>query len=356
MLITPQQNNKHHIHAQPFMARLTVKKKKVCHHLHCTIFFIYICMLCKPQTLFTSAIWQVNMEYQNISNDSVFAGPSVGMLTSSTVLGLCCVLGVPGNLAVLIMLAQHLKDGSFTPKLMLSLAVSDLLSLIFLPVWIYALLNGWVFGRGLCKLFSYEVYWSLYSSVLSVTLLSVQRYLQVLYPQRWAKLGRKGQNGLIFGIWASSGALASYALYYRSVEQTKDGLLRCYQDYRNNQGKIIVLLVETLVMFFVPLFSLLCFYLRLHQRISQSASFSSHRLTKLAVRIVVAFFIFSTPCMINNIVFMVVSWESDVSYITGALFFINSCVNPFLYAFSARALRSRSRHSDEPQQIQNETE
>ncbi|ROI27765.1 C-X-C chemokine receptor type 4 [Anabarilius grahami] len=297
------------------------------------------------------------MEDQNISNGSLFAGPPVEMLTSSTVLGLCCALGVPGNLAVLVMLAQHLKEGSFTPKLMLSLAVSDLLSLIFLPVWIYALLNGWVFGRGLCKLFSYVVYWSLYSSVLSVTLLSVQRYLQVLYPQRWAKLGKKGQNGLIFGIWASSGALASYAIYYRSVEQKKDGLLHCYQDYRNNLEKIVVLLVETLVMFIVPLFSLLCFYLRLHQRISRSASFSNHRLTKLSVRIVMAFFIFGTPCMINNVVSMVVSWESDASHnVTGALFFINSCVNPFLYAFSARALRSRIRHSGEPKQIQNETE
>ncbi|XP_067296277.1 leukotriene B4 receptor 1-like [Pseudorasbora parva] len=297
------------------------------------------------------------MEYQNISNDSLFARTPMDVLTSSTVLGLCCAIGVPGNLAVMAMLAQHLKDASFTPKLMMSLAVSDLLSLIFLPLWIYALVNGWVFGRGLCKFFSYVVYWSLYSSVLSVTLMSVQRYLQVLYSQRWAKLGRKGQTGLLFGIWLSSGALASYAFYYRSVEQKKDGIPHCYQDYKNTQGKIFVLLVETLVMFVVPFFSLLCFYLQLHQRLRQSA-IRSHRFTKLSIRIVMAFFIFSTPCMINNIVLMVVPWELEGSHnVTGALFFINSCVNPFLYAFSARALRSRSRQdSDQPQQYQNETE
>ncbi|XP_056103253.1 leukotriene B4 receptor 1-like [Rhinichthys klamathensis goyatoka] len=283
------------------------------------------------------------MEYQNISNGSLFARTSVETLMSSSVLGLCCALGLPGNLAVMVMLAQHLKEDSFTPKLMLSLAVSDLLSLISLPVWIYALLNGWVFGRALCKLFSYLVYWSLYCSVHSVTLLSVQRYLQVLYPQRWAKLGRKGQNGLIFGIWTSSGALGSYALYFRSIKQTEDGFLQCYPDYSNTQEKIVVLFVEILVMFIVPLFSLLGFYLRLHQRISHSAFFNSHRLTKLAVRIVVAFFIFGIPCAINNVVLMVVSWDSNASHdITGALFFINSCVNPFLYAFSASALRSRS--------------
>ncbi|KAL0193508.1 hypothetical protein M9458_011804, partial [Cirrhinus mrigala] len=296
------------------------------------------------------------MEYLNISNSSLFARTSVDELVSSTVLGLCCALGVPGNIAVLLILTQYLKEDSFTPKLMLSLAVSDLLSLISLPVWIYALLYGWIFGQGLCKLFSYVVYLSLYSSVLSVTLLSVQRYLQVLYPQQWAKLGQKGQKGLIFGIWISSGALACYALYYRNVKK-KDGLLRCYQDYTNKQEQIVVLLVETLVLYVVPLFSMLYFYYRLHQRISQSASFRSHRLTKLAVRIIVAFFIFGTPCMINNLVLMAMSWRSSASNnVTGALFFINSCVNPFLYAFSARALRrKRNQHSDQPQQYQNET-
>ncbi|XP_018935819.1 C-X-C chemokine receptor type 2-like [Cyprinus carpio] len=295
------------------------------------------------------------MEYQNISNSSLFARNTLDELISSTVLGLCCALGVPGNIAALVMLAQHIKEDSFTPKLMLSLAVSDLLSLIFLPVWIYAILNGWVFGQGLCKLFSYVVYWSLYSSVLSVTLLSVQRYLQVLYPQRWAKLGQKGQKGLIFGIWTLSGALGSYALYYRNVK--KIGLQTCQQDYTNKQEELVVLLVETLVMFVVPLFSLLYFYLRLHQRISQSVSFRSHRLTKLSVRIVVVFFIFGTPAMINNLVLMAMPWESDVdNNVTGALFFINSCVNPFLYAFSARTLRCRRKqHSDQPQENLNES-
>ncbi|XP_073808315.1 leukotriene B4 receptor 1-like [Danio rerio] len=290
------------------------------------------------------------MDNQNISCDSFFTCISADVLVSSTVLGLCCVLGVPGNLAVLVLLARHIKEGSFTPKLMLSLAVSDLLSLIFLPVWIYALLNGWVFGQALCKLFSYVVYWSLYSSVLSVTLLSVQRYLQVLYPQRWAKLGQKGQKGLIFGIWTLGGTLASYALYFRNVKLKKDGLLHCYQDYTTHHEKVIFLLFENLVMFVLPLCSLLSFYFQLHRRINQSASFRRHRLTKLAIRIVVTFFIFGTPCMINNFVDMAVSWESDISYnVTGALFFINSCVNPFLYAFSARTLLFRL-DSDQPNQ------
>ncbi|XP_065106076.1 leukotriene B4 receptor 1-like [Paramisgurnus dabryanus] len=290
---------------------------------------------------------EMTMENMNVSNNSLVGHTSVGMLVSSSILGMCCVLGLPGNVAVLVMLARHLKEDSITPKLMMSLAVSDLLSLISLPVWIYALLNGWIFGQGLCKFLSYLVYWSLYSSVLCVTLMSVQRYIQVLYSQRWAKLGRSGHNGLICGIWTLSSIFASYALVYRTVKKINEKL-HCFQCYRDNQEKTAILLLETFVMFFVPVLSLLCFYLRLHQRIRQS-TFSSNRLTKLVVRIIVTFFIFSTPCMINNIVQIAVPKKLEVSNnVTGALFFINSCVNPFLYAFSARMLQSKGRqHSDQ---------
>nr|NP_001122286.1 uncharacterized protein LOC100005461 [Danio rerio]AAI63612.1 Similar to rCG22237 [Danio rerio]AAI63614.1 Similar to rCG22237 [Danio rerio] len=294
------------------------------------------------------------MEYQNISNMSSSAGPSVDLLVSSAVLGLCFVLGVPGNIAVLVLLGQYLKDRSFTPKLMFSLAVSDLMSLLFMPVWIYALLNGWVFGQALCKLFSYIVYWSLYCSVLSVCLLSVQRYLQVLHPQIWATLGEKNQSGMISAIWTLSAALGSYALYYRNVKLMKNGLLYCYQDYGDDLEKTVVLSVETVLMFIVPLLSLLCFYFGLHRRVSQSVSFSSHRLTTLAIRIVVTFFIFGIPCMINNIVAIAMPWKSEVNYnATGALFFINNSINPILYTFSARTLLRRgAQQSDQTQDDQ----
>ncbi|XP_073798759.1 leukotriene B4 receptor 1-like [Danio rerio] len=282
------------------------------------------------------------MEYQNISNMSSSAGPSVDLLVSSAVLGLCFVLGVPGNIAVLVLLGQYLKDRSFTPKLMFSLAVSDLMSLLFMPVWIYALLNGWVFGQALCKLLSYIVYWSLYCSVLSVCLLSVQRYLQVLHPQIWATLGEKNQSGMISAIWTLSAALGSYALHYQNVMKKENGLLYCDQYFKKDLGKIMVLIVEALLMFIVPLLSLLCFYFGLHRRVSQSVSFSSHRLTTLSIRIVVTFFIFGIPCTINHFVAIAMPWKSEVLYnATGALFFINNSINPILYAFSARSLLQR---------------
>ena len=70
-------------------------------------------------------------------------------------MGLSFVLGVPGNLSVLRTLVQRWKENNFTITLMLSLAISDLLNLLPLPMWIWALLHDWIFGSVVCKTISY---------------------------------------------------------------------------------------------------------------------------------------------------------------------------------------------------------
>ncbi|XP_072520959.1 leukotriene B4 receptor 1-like [Salminus brasiliensis] len=292
---------------------------------------------------------------QDSSSTNTSLSDSPANLAASSVLGLCFALGVPGNIAVLVLLSRWLKGGSFTPKLLLSLAVSDLMALLLLPVWIYALLHDWVFGLVWCKILSYIVYWSLYCSVLSVTLLSVQRYVQVLHPQKWAKLREHGLNGLVCGIWILSGVLCCYALIQRRVKLEKDGHFRCGAHYRNISEIVATLSWETLVLFVFAFPVLVYFYVRLHRGVSQSASLNTHRMTKLVIRIVATFFIFWLPYHITNIVLIItilLGHENVLRFaeagreITGSLVVINSCVNPFIYAFSARVLRQSTSGTD----------
>ncbi|XP_036454948.1 atypical chemokine receptor 2-like [Colossoma macropomum] len=263
---------------------------------------------------------------------------------TSAVLGLCFVLGIPWNVAGLRILVQRVRENSFTLRIMLCLAVSDLLTLLPLPMWIWALLHDWIFGSVGCKIISYIDYWSIYCNTLCVTLMSFQRYMQVLHPQKWAKLRTRGENGLLCGIWILSGALASYAPVQRDVGCDQYGFQYCYQHFRNDTEKVVSLVLEIL-QFGMCFFLLVFFYYRLHRGVNQSPFFSSNRMTKLVTRIVLAFFIFYILVPIANISIIIAVFLKNENLLESvelfgkvarALTFLNRCVNPCLYTFSLR--------------------
>ncbi|XP_047674769.1 leukotriene B4 receptor 1-like [Tachysurus fulvidraco] len=287
------------------------------------------------------------MQQLNSSNSSLTAPVSTVNLISSSVLAVCFILGVPGNIAVMLRLSGWLKRGSFTPRLMLSLAISDLLTLISLPVWIWAVLHEWVFSLVLCNLLSYMIYLSFYCSVLCVILMSMQRYIQVLHPEKWKKLGRKGKKILLIGIWMLSAVLSCYGLILSNISLDRGGRLQCTLRYRNNAERVLTLTWEIII--FVASFTIVSyFYFQLHRGVNNSAFFSSNSLTKLVTRIVVFFFILWIPNQISDVVIIFAALTGNdsllrsvvsVENVTTVLVFINSCVNPFLYAFSAQALQ-----------------
>ncbi|XP_027018584.2 leukotriene B4 receptor 1-like [Tachysurus fulvidraco] len=286
------------------------------------------------------------MQQLNSSNSSLTASVSTVNLISSSVLAVCFILGVPGNIAVMVRLSGWLKRSSFTPRLMLSLAISDLLTLISLPVWIWAVLHEWVFDLVLCNLLSYMIYLSFYCSALCVILMSMQRYIQVLHPEKWKKLGRKGKKILLSGMWMLSAVLSCYGLILSNISLDRGGRLQCTLRYRNNAERVLTLTWEIII--FVASFTIISyFYFQLHRGVNNSAFFSSNSLTKLVTRIVVFFFILWIPNQISDVVIIFAALTGNdtllrsvvsVENVTTVLVFINSCVNPFLYAFSARAL------------------
>ncbi|XP_076854760.1 apelin receptor B-like [Brachyhypopomus gauderio] len=300
------------------------------------------------------------MQPVNCSNISLPIQVLPEYTAASAVLGLCFALGVPGNIAVLVALLWYVRADHFTPRLMMSLAVSDLLTLLPLPVWIWALLNGWVFGSVACKIFCYVIYWCLYSSILCVTLLSLQRYMQVLHSHKWATLGVRGQNGLLCGTWLVSGVLSSYSLVQRVAGCDQYEIQSCLQLFQSDTEQVATSVWEILVL--VICFStLVYFYVRLHRGVNQSPFFSSNRMTTLLTRIVVVFFIFCSPIPICNVLVIVAVLRKSNSLliianqgseIARAMLFVNSCVNPLLYTFSFRELKRHSpEHVDQVVQI-----
>ncbi|KAL6456462.1 hypothetical protein MHYP_G00350060 [Metynnis hypsauchen] len=268
----------------------------------------------------------------------------LGRVAPSVVMSFCCMVGIPGNVAVIAVLRRqnNTQRESFTLTLILTLAVWDLVSLLLLPFCVYNLQRDWVLGSVPCKLLFFLLHWSMNTSVLTVTLLSIQRYMQVLYPQRWARLGLAGRRSLMLTIWMLGSCIASPSLSLRQVSGGKSA--RCGVDYRSPSVEAAVLLGQSILGFVVPFSILASLYVCLQRRVRQATQWSSSgRMTKLITSIVVSFFIFWTPLHVFNVLSLInllvdsqelrdvceASWD-----LLMALTFLNACLNPFLYAFS----------------------
>ncbi|KAL3052667.1 hypothetical protein OYC64_005239 [Pagothenia borchgrevinki] len=167
-------------------------------------------------------------------------------LVPAVVLSICFLLGVPGNIAVIILKPNWQHLSSLSQSLMLNLAISDLICLLPLPLWIYTLLKGWTLGLVACKLLTYLMLCSLYSSLLSVTLLSLQRYLQVVHRQNI--FDRVGKMRLLVLLWLVTVILSIPALVIRQVIKDQHGT-SCTGTHSPPSQLVAVLLPECLVGF-----------------------------------------------------------------------------------------------------------
>uniref|UniRef100_A0A3B3HTX6 G-protein coupled receptors family 1 profile domain-containing protein n=1 Tax=Oryzias latipes TaxID=8090 RepID=A0A3B3HTX6_ORYLA len=259
-------------------------------------------------------------------------------LVPSVVFFLSFLLGVPGNIAVIIFRPNFQHLSSVSQKLMLNLVVSDLLCLLTLPLWIYAFLYMWTFGPVACKLLTFFVYFSKYGSGLTVTVLSVQRYLLVVHQKNWTY--QMGVRLLLVSI-----ILSIPPLVFRQVI-TNENTTLCESQYSSEAQWITVLLVEGLVgftIFFLVVFS----YTRLQKKVKQAAFFNNPQTTRLVTSIIMSLLVFWVPYHFFNVLSAAAIFLNNEDlfkfcltalYTVKALHAVNSCLNPLLYAFTSHNL------------------
>lgn len=92
---------------------------------------------------------------------------------------LTLLLGVIGNMLILVAILGYKKMKSPTNVFLASLALADLLlCLICIPVKLAELFSfSWTFGWFLCKFVNYMQNVSAVASVLNLTVMSIERYI-----------------------------------------------------------------------------------------------------------------------------------------------------------------------------------
>lgn len=283
-------------------------------------------------------------------------------------LSLCCLVGLPSNIAVIITIARQWNSRmSFTMKLMLNLAVCDSLVLSLAPFGVSGLLKGWTFGLWSCKILTYLIYCAMYGGVLTVTMMAAHHYnaIKSKVPNLSAleRLKAARRQLVIIGLWILAAVFALPILVHQSVE-CKRGSLRCQRTIKSDSIKVTVLMFEVLFGYVLP-FTIItasyCWICKTQLQGGKNVKERKKRMRRLVISIVTAFFLFWTPIHIINLVDISTTLTRESSpdvykqlkvfrRATGDLSktvsILNCCVNPFLYAFASGIVKKKIHHKE----------
>ncbi|XP_072527604.1 apelin receptor 2 [Salminus brasiliensis] len=293
---------------------------------------------------------------------------------------------------------------SVTESLIASLALADLAFVMTLPLWAaYTALDyHWPFGGALCRASSYLVALNMYASVFSLTVLSVERYCAITRSNSNNGMQSRATSRacwVVGSVWVAACGLALPALLLRAVREVhlETGIDSDWLDEEdgsgNGEGGTVVCLCDmdyssvvspdldptareraeliwsaalglksTILGFVLPLIILLLCYCSLGHLLFRHFSLGprpdrqrQRRLLRVIVTLVLAFFLCWLPFHVNKTLSALMEldllpyscgfdrWLVSAHPYAICLGYVNSCLNPLLYACCDPAFRHRCR-------------
>ncbi|XP_042285209.1 neuromedin-U receptor 1-like [Thunnus maccoyii] len=296
------------------------------------------------------------------------------------------MVGVLGNALTCTVILRYRVMQTPTNYYLLSLAVSDLLVLLFgMPLELYDMWQNYPFllGEVGCyfKTFLFETV--CFASILNVTALSVERYLAVVHPLKVKHMTTRAHvKRVIIMLWVLSMvcAVPNTSLHGISVLPPKFGR----QFPRSAMCSLVkppwmyklIILISTLAFFFLPMLIISILYLligmQLHREkvltmVDNRCSFGSDglsrshkqkmckrnvQITKMLCVLVVVFGFCWAPFHVDRLIWNYIdnSFEQHVKIfgyihiVSGVCFYLSSAINPILYNLMSTRFREMFSH------------
>ncbi|XP_028673789.2 C-C chemokine receptor type 4 [Erpetoichthys calabaricus] len=293
------------------------------------------------------------LDYNNFSPCSTDSSKVLGKHFLMAVFPLIFVLGLIGNIMVLWTLIQYVHLKTMTDICLFNLAISDLIVVISIPFWMSMLLATLPISD-VCGFMKAIHMIGFYSSILFVTLMSVDRYLAVVH----AVFAMKART-LVYGTMASAAIwlvaiCASLPEFVFARMTTENGSARCEMSYPMHSAKTWNLIHNSEVNvlgLLIPLGVMIYCYIRIVMVLMKSRIQRRNKAVKLVFMIVFIFILFWVP---YNIAFFFHSLQ-QFGYLnsceatqklvatidaTEMLALTHCCVNPVIYAFAGEKFRN----------------
>ncbi|XP_018425573.1 PREDICTED: C-C chemokine receptor type 3-like [Nanorana parkeri] len=260
-----------------------------------------------------------------------------------------------GNGLILFLLLKFENIKTVTNLFIFNLVVSDLLFTVSLPFWAYYHSYEWIFGDSLCKVVSSMFYVGFYSSILFLTMMTIDRYMAVvhaIYAARTRKLLYVYLASAVIWVTSLLSTIPKFILY-GTRDDVQSGTLCVETGYQVDTirwWKMVGYCQQLLMFFLIPLAIILYCYTLIVVKLYRTKMHNKDKAVKLILIIVLAFFVCWTP--FNAVLFIGLQnlyQESQdgncsntidyVFYVCRNIAYFHCCVNPFFYTFVGTKFR-----------------
>ena len=263
------------------------------------------------------------------------------------------LVGAIGNTMVVITVVKTRKMWDATNIFIANLAISDVFVCVFdLPLSAYyQITDKWIFGEALCHVILPALAVVVYDSTLTLTLISIDRYLLIVFPLK-SKFTVRMAIVFVAIIAVVSLAVASpIALYSKYVIHDDPELnihrLYCIEQWPHPKYRMVYTIVTLLCQYFLPLLAIGILYYLIFRRVRQRPQPISKkrsrkprtRTTKMLVAVVAVFAVTWTPFHLLSLVaelnydLVKGRWYKLSDALLRVLAMSSSCINPILYAW-----------------------
>ncbi|CAO1412877.1 unnamed protein product [Diamesa serratosioi] len=306
-------------------------------------------------------------QVQNITDEPQIFDEELERIVSVSVFilfGLIGIAGLLGNGLVVIVVAFNPMMRSTTNILIINLALSDLLFVIFCVPFTATdyILTNWPFGNFWCKFVQYMIVATCHGSVYTLVLMSLDRFLAVVHPISSISI-RTEKNAIIAIIFAWFLIFTSaipVAITHGEVSYVHKGQPNTACLFLSEEGysHVAFQISFFLSSYVIPLAIIILLYVVLLSRLwkggpggskgSKESRRGKKRVTRMVVFVVLAFAICWLPIQIVLVLKSLRLYETttftvSIQIISHVLAYTNSCVNPFLYAFLSENFRKAFR-------------
>ncbi|XP_027788194.1 atypical chemokine receptor 2 [Marmota flaviventris] len=263
------------------------------------------------------------------------------------------VLGLSGNLLLLVVLLRYVPCRRMTEIYLLNLAISNLLFVVTLPFWGISVAWHWVFGSFLCKMMSTLYTINFYSGIFFISCMSLDKYLEIVHAQPLHRLRTRAKSLLLAAIvWAVALAISIPDMVFVQIHENPKGVWNCYADFGGHGTiwKLFLRFQQNLLGFLLPLLTMIFFYSRIGCVLVKLKPPGQGRALRIAASLVLAFFLLWFPynltLFLHSLLDLHIFGDCQVSHhldyalqVTEGLAFLHCCFTPVLYAFSSRRFR-----------------